>query len=143
MSHEIFVPNMRPNQVMPPSRMIFARMGEENIRAMLRDFYIELEQSEIRAMFPKDVVKASEKSADFFIGLLGGPPYYHQRHGSPMMRGRHMPFAIDSRARQVWLDCFETVLADAEEKYSFPPELLPSFHQFLVGFSMWMVNRAG
>ena len=143
MSNEIFVPNMRPNQVMPPSRLIFSHMGEDNIRAMLRDFYLELEQSEIRAMFPKDVVKASEKSADFFIGLLGGPPYYHQRHGSPMMRGRHMPFAIDSRARQVWLDCFETVLADAEEKYSFPPELLPSFHQFLVGFSMWMVNRAG
>ncbi|MGB1251478.1 MAG: hypothetical protein ACPG8W_12735 [Candidatus Promineifilaceae bacterium] len=143
MSDEIFVPNMRPNQVMPPSRLIFARMGEANIRAMLRDFYLELEQSEIRAMFPKDVVKASEKSADFFIGMLGGPPLYHQRHGNPMMRARHMPFAINANARQIWLDCFETVLADAEEKYDFPPEYLPGFHAFLAGFSVWMVNRAG
>ena len=143
MSDEIFVPNMRPNQVAPPSKAIFAAMGEENIRLMLRDFYLELEQSDIRAMFPKDVVKASEKSADFFIGLLGGPPYYHQRHGSPMMRGRHMPFAINMQARQVWLDCFETVLADAEEKYDFPAEHLAGFHKFLAGFSIWMVNKAG
>lgn len=143
MSDQIFVPNMRPNQVRPPNTLIFGLMGEDNIRAMLRDFYLELEQSEIRHMFPKDVVKASEKSADFFIGILGGPPLYHQRHGNPMMRARHMPFPIDSSARQVWLDCFETVLSDAVEKYGFPAEHLDGFREFLSGFSMWMVNKAG
>ena len=131
---------MRPGQVPPVSREIYGLMGEENIRTMLRDVYLEFEQSEIRAMFPKDIVKASEKSADFFIGILGGPPVYHQKHGNPMMRARHMPFEIDARARQVWLDCFETVLADAVEKYNFPIQYLRNFHEFLQGFSMWMVN---
>ena len=140
MTREIYVPQMRPGQVQPPSRAVYAVMGEKNIREMLKDVYLEFEKSEIKSMFPPDFVKASEKSADFFIGMLGGPPLYHQKHGNPMMRARHMPFVIDERARQVWLDCFETVLANATEKYSFPEEHLPGFHAFLSGFSMWMVN---
>lgn len=142
MNRQIFVPQMRPGDIRPPSKAIFAQMGEENVRQMLRDFYQLLGDSEIQAMFPKDLERASQKSADFFIGLLGGPALYHQKHGNPMMRARHMPFTITARARQVWLDCFEAVLADAEEKYDFPTADLPGFLEFLRGFSMWMVNSA-
>jgi hemoglobin len=42
----------------------------------------------------------------------------------------------------VWLACFDSVLADAPEKYNFPAEHLPQFREFLVGFSGWMVNTA-
>lgn len=142
MNRDVFVPNIRPNQILPPSREIYHLMGEENIYKMLSDFYKELEQSSIREMFPRDMERASRKSADFFIGLLGGPPKYHQKYGNPMMRARHMPFRIDAQARQVWLDCFETILAVAPTKYNFPAQHLPSFHHFLVGFSAWMVNTA-
>lgn len=138
----MYVPNIRPNEIQPPSKEIFNHMGQENIFAMMADFYHALEQSEIRSMFPKDMPKASEKSAAFFVGLLGGPPMYHQLYGSPMMRARHMPFPIDEKARLVWLGCFEQVLEDAEEKYQFPPQHLAGFHQFLDGFSKWMVNTA-
>jgi len=117
-------------------------MGEDNIFAMLADFYEQLEASAIRDMFPRDMARASRKSAAFFVGLLGGPPLYHQKYGNPMMRARHMPFPIDEAARQVWLACFEAVLADAPEKYNFPAEHLPTFRDFLVGFSSWMVNTA-
>jgi hemoglobin len=117
-------------------------MGEANIFTMMEDFYNELEQSSIRHLFPKDMVAASQKSAAFFVGLLGGPPLYHQRYGNPAMRARHMPFVIDEAARQVWLDCFEAVLAHASKKYNFPEEHLPGFYEFLKGFSRWMVNTA-
>lgn len=140
MAKQPYVPPLRPNEIPPPPRDVYAQMGEENIRRMLSDFYSELEQSPLRHMFPKDMEAASQKSADFFIGLLGGPPLYHQRHGNPMMRARHLPFAIDMQARQIWLDCFETVLASAEEDYAFPAERLPQFIAFLRGFSHWMVN---
>lgn len=136
----MFVPNIRPNEIHPPSRDIYAQMGEENIFAMLADFYDALEQSDIREMFPKDMQRASQKSAAFFVGLLGGPPLYHQKYGNPMMRARHMPFTITESARLVWLGCFEQVLADAETKYNFPAEHLPAFFTFLDGFSQWMVN---
>ena len=142
MTREIYVPPMQPGQVPPLSREIYAHMGADNVRAMLRDVYQQFEQSDIHHMFPKDMERASQKSADFFIGVLGGPPLYHQKYGNPMMRARHMPFTIDENARQVWLDCFERVLDDAVEKYSFPPQFLRNFREFLSGFSMWMVNTA-
>ena len=126
----------------PPSRDIFAAMGQENIFQMLADFYAELEQSTIRAMFPADMEAASQKSAAFFVGLLGGPPLYHMLYGNPAMRARHMPFPIDDNAREVWLACFETVLKDAEAKYNFPAQHLPNFWHFLEEFSRWMVNKA-
>lgn len=137
-----FVPPIDPREIAPPSRDIYAAMGEANIFRMLADFYAALERSPIRCMFPPDMQKASEKSAAFFVGLLGGPPLYHQRYGNPAMRARHTPFPIDMEARQVWLDCFESVLTNAPADYGFPAEHLEGFREFLRGFSLWMVNTA-
>ncbi len=107
---------------------------------MLEDFYLALEKTPIRQMFPQDMVAASRKSAAFFIGLCGGPPLYHQLYGHPRLRARHLPFPIDKNAQEVWLNCFKEILADAPEKYQFPKEHLPSFINFLEGFSPWMIN---
>lgn len=142
MERAIYVPPSGPPRVAPPNPEIYTIMGEEMIFAMLRDFYRELEKSSIRHLFPKDMDAASEKSAAFFVGLLGGPPLYHQRYGNPMMRARHLPFPIDEAARQEWLRCFALVLEDAPALYNFPPQYLLGFWAFLEGFSTWMVNTA-
>ena len=139
---QIYIPPDGPPRLATPSAEIYAVMGEANIFAMIEDLYRELEQSSLRALFPADMVKASQKSAAFFVGLLGGPPLYQQRYGNPMMRARHMPFMIDEAARQEWLACFERTLTCATEKYNFPTKHLPVFRAFLVGFSGWMVNTA-
>jgi hemoglobin len=141
-TREFYVPPIDPRQIPPPSREVYAAMGEENIFRMLADFYAELERSSIRAMFPADMRAASEKSAAFFVSVLGGPPLYQERYGNPMMRARHAKFVIDPAARQVWVDCFERVLAGAPARYQFPSEHLEGFKEFLRGFSMWMVNTA-
>jgi len=139
---QIHIPVGGPPRVQRPSPEIYAAMGEDNIFRMLEDFYRELESSEIRWMFPGDMAEASKKSGAFFVGLLGGPPLYQQRHGSPMLRARHMPFPIDERARQVWLGCFRRILEDAPERYDFPAEHIAGFDAFLDAFSGWMVNTA-
>jgi hemoglobin len=136
----MYVPPIDPSKIAAPSREVYARMGEASIVRMLEDFYRELERSALRPLFPADMIAASHRSAAFFVGLLGGPPLYHQRHGNPMMRARHLPFAITPRAREVWLACFERVLADAPARYGFPAEHLPGFRAFLRDFSLWMVN---
>lgn len=136
-----YIPPTGPNSAPVPSREIYASMGEANIFRMLADFYAELGHSPIRAMFPEDLRASSEKSAAFFVGLLGGPPLYQQRYGAPMMRARHLPFPIDEAARQAWLDCWEPVLTRATSDYNFPSVHLEGFRAFLVGFSGWMVNR--
>ncbi|MBX3059347.1 MAG: hypothetical protein KF770_22990 [Anaerolineae bacterium] len=142
MPSEIYVPPGGPPRVASPSPEIYAQMGEANIVLMIADFYGELEQSAIRGMFPADMAAAAEKSAAFFVGLLGGPPLYHMRYGNPMMRARHMPFPIDEAARQEWLACFHRTLDRAVDHYAFPAEHLPDFRAFLEGFSGWMVNKA-
>lgn len=142
MERAIYVPPGGPPRVAPPDPAIYAAMGTDNIFAMIRDFYRELEQSSIRHLFPTDMIAAADKSAAFFVGLLGGPPLYHQLYGNPMMRARHMPFVIDEVARQEWLRCFAMVLEDAPARYDFPAQHLLGFWAFLEGFSTWMVNTA-
>ncbi|HXW00438.1 MAG TPA: hypothetical protein VEC93_18615 [Anaerolineae bacterium] len=139
---EVYVPPDGPPQTPGPSHEIYRHMGEENIFKMMEDFYQELEKSSLGQLFPADMVAASQKSAAFFVGLLGGPPLYHQRYGSPMMRARHLAFPIDEAARQEWLACFDRVLAQAVQRYNFPAEHLEGFRTFLRDFSSWMVNTA-
>jgi hemoglobin len=141
MARSIYTPPGGPPQGPGPSKEIYALMGEANIYLMMADFYKELGASEVRRLFPPDLEAASRKSAAFFIGLLGGPPIYIEKYGSPRMRARHLPFEIDEQARTVWLACFNRVLEGAETKYNFPEQHLQGFKDFLVSFSAWMVNK--
>lgn len=136
----VYVPPGGPPQHIAPSQEIYALMGEENIFKMCEDFYRKLEGSELRPMFPPDMVEASKKQAMFIVGLVGGPPLFAQAFGPPMMRKRHIPFEIDEAARQIWLTCFTETLKNAVEDYHFPAEHLDGFIEFLIGFSAWMVN---
>jgi len=107
---------------------------------MLRDFYREVGRSSIRTMFADDLDAAAEKIGLYFVELLGGPPLYSSRAGAPMLRKRHLPFAIDEDARSVWVECFDRVLDRAVAEHGFPPEHLEAFRLFLHEFSGWMVN---
>jgi hemoglobin len=136
----VYVPPIDPRRIEPPSREIYGFMGEAAIVRMIEDFYGELERSSLRALFPEDMKAAAQRSAAFFVGLLGGPPLYHERYGNPMMRARHLRFRVTPRARAEWLACFERVLAEAPGRYGFPVLHLPGFRAFLRDFSLWMVN---
>lgn len=142
MDRSIHVPDMNPADIPALSEEIYQAMGEDNIFAMLRDFYIELEKSPIRFLFAEDMEAASKRSAAFYVQLLGGPPLYNQRYGNPMMRRRHMPFEIDEDKRAIWAGCFYRVLEHATERYAFPADHLPEFRSFIDGFSRWMVNTS-
>ena len=142
MQRVIYTPPGGPPQGPGPNPEIYRVMGEDNVFRMMLDFYKELENSEIRHLFPPDMEEASRKSAAFFVTLLGGPPLYLEKYGSPRMRARHLPFEIDEPARQIWLRCFDKVLDDAPAKYNFPAQHLQGFKDFLKSFSSWMVNKA-
>ena len=140
-SSEFYVPPQGPPQGLNLPTDIYVKMGEDNIFAMLADFYKELEHSSIRHLFPEDMQESSKRSAAFFVQILGGPPLFNEQYGHPRMRQRHMAFAIDEQARQVWLQCFNKVLENADVKYAFPMEYREQFWTFLDKFSAWMVNR--
>ena len=99
MERAIYTPPGGPPQGPAPSHEIYSVMGEANIFKMMSDLYKELERSEMRHLFPRDMEKASQKSAAFFVTVLGGPPLYFEKYGPPRMRARHLPFEIDEAAR--------------------------------------------
>lgn len=138
---DIYVPPGGPPQDAPPPREIYGVLGEEGIRSLLRNHYNRLKTSSIRFLFPTEeeaLMAAADRSADFFIQLLGGPPLFSQKHGPPRMRARHMPFEVTEEGRQEWLRCFQEALDDE----GFPEDYRQAFDRFLNSFSSWMVNSA-
>jgi len=114
-------------------------LTEEGIRKMVSDHYDLLFKSDIRHLFPptaEALNKAKQNSSDFFIQICGGPSYYHENRGKPMLVKRHAAGKINSEARFVWLRCYIEVLS----KLDLPENVLQSFWNYLNVFSTWMVN---
>ncbi|MEZ4617320.1 MAG: hypothetical protein R2867_17670 [Caldilineaceae bacterium] len=65
---QIYVPPGGPPRVAAPDPAIYGAMGEANIFAMLEDFYLELEQSPLRAMFPKTWSRPHKNRRPFLWG---------------------------------------------------------------------------
>jgi hemoglobin len=126
-----------------PSDAFLPQVTEQGIRDLLSRFYVSLDKSAIRDIFPaidaKEMEAAAQVSADFFIQICGGPAYFNQNHGMPKMRQRHAPFTVTAEGRLHWLICFEEALQPLES--SVKEEDLQSFWNYLNVFSIMMINR--
>jgi hypothetical protein len=54
-------------------------------------------------MHAADLDEARDKLTWFLTGWLGGPQLYVERFGHPRLRARHLPFPIDTAARDQWM----------------------------------------
>jgi hemoglobin len=83
--------------------------GKDNIRKLVESFYAIMDSdpraSGIRAMHGTDLTSAREKLYMFLTGWTGGPQLYVDRYGHPMLRRRHLPFAIGEPERDQWMYC--------------------------------------
>jgi len=142
MQHSVYTPPSGPPQVNAPS--LYGVTGSEALFRLSWEVYQRLGDSGIAHMFPKgdELRAASERQAEFLIGILGGPPLYRQKHGPPRMRARHLPFPIDEAARQEWLRCFREALKDGTA-YGLSPAQALELMTWLEAFSAWMVNKEG
>lgn len=123
-----------------PSPDFLKYIGEEKFRALVSRHYDLLTESSVNHLFPKSekaLEMAKSRSADFFIQLMGGPEYYKENRGEPMMRKRHLPFKIDMNARITWLQCYQIALNEMKDV---PAHLLQSYWDYLDKFSLWMIN---
>ncbi|RBQ29004.1 globin domain-containing protein [Aliarcobacter vitoriensis] len=125
--------------VTKPSPRFLEVLQEDGLRQLVSNHYDILRTSQIKDMFPQDdeaFALAKQHSADFFIQICGGPDYFNQNRGAPMMVGRHQPFKITPKARLVWLDSYKQVLENLELE----DELKQSFWNYIDVFSIWMIN---
>lgn len=128
----------RPPVQLPDPRFL-ETLGEEGMRKLISDQYNLLVKSNIKNLFPSDreeLELAKKRAGDFFIQICGGPPYYKENRGLPMMTKRHEPFEITAKGRETWLGCYQEILPKLEQ----PKSLILSFWNYLNVFSLWMVN---
>lgn len=139
---ELYISNavkgQRPNVTLP-SEEILRFLKEDGVRKLISDHYDRIKTSSIRNLFPQEEVifeAAKKNSADFFVQILGGPAYYNENRGAPMLVRRHNPFSINAEARKVWLGIYQELLPEL----GMPEDLLLSLWNYLDQFSIWMIN---
>jgi hemoglobin len=117
--------------------------GEAAVRALVDRFYdlmdLEPAYTALRALHPSTLDGSRDKLHWFLCGWLGGPQHYIERFGHPMLRARHLPYAIGNTERDQWMACMTQAMADCAVE----PALAAALREALQGTANWMRNRAG
>jgi hemoglobin len=117
--------------------------GTQNIRLLVETFYdimdSDTKAKPLRDMHPSDLTSAREKLFMFLTGWTGGPQLYIERYGHPMLRKRHLPFAIGESARDQWMYC----MIKAMHQLEYDEALMKKLANQLYGVADFMRNQQG
>ena len=110
----------------------YDRLGDEQkIRELVDRFYDLMDQRDdtqpLRQMHAKDLRVSRDKLFMFLSGWLGGPQLYIEKYGHPRLRQRHMPFAVDTAARDQWMSCMVQAMEDVGIEEGMRQELEAAF----------------
>jgi hemoglobin len=115
--------------------------GEGAVRALVDRFYdlmdLEPAYAELRSLHPTPLDGSRDKLFWFLCGWLGGPNYYIERFGHPMLRARHLPYRIGIAERDQWLAC----MRQAMQEQGVDAALAQRLGQAFFGTADWMRNR--
>lgn len=111
------MPTSDPTHSQPKKETPYEMLGgEEKLHELVDRFYDHMdslfETRSIREMHAKSLKVSREKLFLFLSGWLGGPDLYIEKYGHPMLRRRHMPFAIGKKESGQWLLCMEKAMDD-------------------------------
>ncbi|MCB1797309.1 MAG: group II truncated hemoglobin [Gammaproteobacteria bacterium] len=105
--------------------------GETGVRELVDRFYDYMDSEagagDVRQMHAASLRASREKLFLFLSGWLGGPDLYVQKYGHPMLRRRHLPFAIGSKERDQWMHCMRKALRDMPIEQALRERLEQSF----------------
>ncbi|PIV15646.1 MAG: globin [Gallionellales bacterium CG03_land_8_20_14_0_80_55_15] len=105
--------------------------GEAKVRELVRRFYELMdalpEAYGIRKLHAADLQSANDKLFMFLSGWLGGPQLFVEAFGHPMLRRRHLPFAIGDVERDQWMLCMNQALDEVVEDAALRAALSEAF----------------
>lgn len=103
-------------QVGDSSATVYELLGEAYFHRLTAAFYDGVRNDPVLLpMYPEeDMSGAQERLTWFLIQYFGGPQLFNQNRGAPMLRRRHMPYAVSEEAEQHWLSCMRDALDAAE-----------------------------
>lgn len=126
-----------PTQISPYDQL----GGEDKVKELVERFYdlMELDPAylALRAAHGPELTQARERLFWFLCGWLGGPAYYMEKVGHPMLRARHLPFSIGIIERDQWVAC----MAQAMKDVGIPETLSESLKNAFMSTADWMRNR--
>ncbi|QJE00879.1 group II truncated hemoglobin [Massilia forsythiae] len=115
--------------------------GETRLRELVDRFYdimqLESDFAGIHAMHPVPNDGSRDKLFMFLSGWMGGPNLFIEKYGHPMLRARHLPFAITSKERDQWLRAMALALEDLGYDDELRLRLMQAFFQT----ADWMRNK--
>ena len=115
--------------------------GDTAVRAIVDRFYDLMDEVPeyyvVRKLHPADLTGSRQKLYMFLSGWLGGPQLYVEKFGHPMLRARHLPFAIGTAERDGWIAC----MTQAMEECAVDDGLRKWLIQSLFGTADWMRNQ--
>ncbi len=115
--------------------------GETAIRNLVERFYYYMdtlpEAKGIRDIHQADLTSAETKLFKYMTGWLGGPNLYIEEYGHPMLRARHLPFAIGESERDQWM----LGMNKAIDEVPMDPRLKTSLQTALQDLATHMINK--
>lgn len=112
--------------------------GDATFRQIVNRFYDLVEaDDDLRPMFPDDLEPGKEWQFLFLTQYFGGPKRYIAERGHPRLRMRHMPFPIDDKARERWLQHMLTAMDEA----NLPEEAYTLMRDYFERASIAMINQ--
>jgi hemoglobin len=115
--------------------------GDAQVRNLIDRFYDLMDTTPeyfvIRKLHPADLNGSRDKLYLFLSGWLGGPPLYTDKYGHPMLRARHLPFAIGVKERDAWIACMQ----QAMDQVIADPKLRTWLLEQLYKTADWMRNQ--
>ena len=115
--------------------------GETAIRTLVEKFYYYMdtlpEAKGIRDIHQADLTSAETKLFKYLTGWLGGPNLYIEEYGHPMLRARHLPFAIGESERDQWMLCMNKAI----DEVPMDPRLKTSLQTALQDLAKHMINK--
>ena len=99
--------------------------GEKFFADFVSQFYAVVATDPIlRPMYPDEDMKGAALRLQWFLEQYwGGPSTYQENRGHPRLRMRHGEFAIDSKARDAWLNAMRTAIEGVEINSELKQEL--------------------
>jgi hemoglobin len=85
---------------------IYAQVGGLPTFQRLVDHFYDAVDADplLRPLFVEETLDGpKERLALFLAQFFGGPPNYSLQRGHPMLRARHLPFAIGPKERNAWV----------------------------------------
>jgi len=90
---------------------IYEAIGEEQIRILVKNFYMEVAQNAaLRKLYPEDLEPAERRLFLFLLQVFGGPSRYSEERGHLRLRMRHFEWKIDPSMRDHWLNAMLSAL---------------------------------